>query len=174
MKQGTGKKQLRHLTTRVGYPIKVSGSGSFTFHSPHLYLTGPEGEALFVNAVPLPYPFLLHASTEPSPNLACGLPISRDKARKCGIVTNVQRRKTMMRRKRFRDDHQWWPRTPTTGVIGRRNDYHSCEFGAWNLLQHSQCMNERVQTAATEKPPHTNLELQARSRAVNVKLRMNE
>lgn len=93
---------------------------------------------------------------------------------KCGIVTTVQRRKTMKRRKRFRDDHQWWPRTPTTGVIGRRNNYHSCEFNVWKLLQHSHCMNERVKTAATEKPPHTNLELQARRRAMNVKLWMNE
>jgi hypothetical protein len=32
-------------------------------------------------------------------------------------------------------------------------------------------MNEGVkQTAAIEKPPHTNLELQVRKRAVNVKL----
>jgi len=80
-----------------------------------------------------------------------------------------------MRRKRFRDDHQWWPQTPTTGVIGRRKNYHSCEFNVWNLLQHSHFMNKWVkQTAATEKPPHTNLKLQVRKRAVNVKLWMNE
>ena len=80
-----------------------------------------------------------------------------------------------MRRKRFRDDHKWWPRTPTTGVFGRQNNYHSRKFNAWILLQNSHCMNERVKKrAAAEKPPHTNLELQVRRTAVNVKLWMSE
>jgi hypothetical protein len=53
---------------------KLQGSGAFTFHSPHLYLTGPEGEALFVNDMSLPSPFLLHSLTIPSPTQCLAVP----------------------------------------------------------------------------------------------------
>jgi hypothetical protein len=128
--------QFQHWNNAGGVSYKLQGSGAFTFHSPHLYLTGPEGEAVFVNAMSVLSPFLLHALSLISERTVWLYHLTRRNSRKyCNAKTVKNGDKVQSK---WTEGRLATAEIPARGAMGRQRNYcsHIVCTSKTSILQH--------------------------------------